>query len=90
MELDDLLFKWQQAKEQKILYEKQCEKYRTSVEKYMSKKNISTIDTKNYILSRKDTTRQQLTKKDVPIDIYNRYASRITYSTYHVKEKKDA
>jgi len=87
MELNEILSKWQKAKEQKSVYEKQCEKYRTAVERYMNKKSTNSIATDDYIVSRRDTTRQQLTKKDVPIDIFNKYASRVTYSTYHIKEK---
>lgn len=87
MELDKILYKWDKAKKQKSICEKDCEKYKDAVERYMNKKDTNNISSKNYTVSRRSTTRQTLSQKTCPPDIWNKYSNRISYMTYHIKEK---
>ena len=86
MDIDTILQKWDHAKKQNSLFEKECEKYKDAVERYMKKKDISTITGKYYTVSKRSNTRQQLSKKSVPLDIWDQYATRITYNSYYLKE----
>lgn len=88
MNIDTILKKWDEAKQNKIKYEKECELYKDAVQRYMDKKNKNTIDGTYYTVSRRSNTRQQLSKQNVPIDIWDRYATRFTYMSYHFKETK--
>ena len=38
MNIDTILEKWNHAKKQNALYEKECEKYKDAVQRYMKKK----------------------------------------------------
>ena len=86
MDIYTILQKWDHAKKQNSLFEKECEKYKDAVERYMKKKDITTITSKYYTVSKRSNTRQQLSKQSVPLDIWNKYATRITYNSYYLKE----
>ena len=88
MDLDTLLTKWDESKKRKIQCEKECEQYRSAVERFMNKKNTDTIDASNFIVSRRSTTRQSMAKSNVPLDLWNRYSTRSTFKTYNLKVKK--
>ena len=86
MDIDTILQKWTYAKKQNSLYEKECEKYKDAVERYMNKKDINIITGKYYTVSKRSNTRQQLSKQSVPLDLWNKYSTRITYNSYYLKE----
>jgi len=87
MDIDTILEKWNNAKEQKIFYEKECEKYKGAVERYMDRKEKHSINSKYYTVTRRSNTRHQISKQSVPIDIWDKYANRFTYNSYHMKKK---
>lgn len=88
MDIDTILDKWANAKKQKSLYEKECEKYKGAVERYMDKKSQNTIQAKYYNVSRRSNTRCQLSKQNVPKDIWDQYSTRFTYNSYYIKKNK--
>ena len=87
MDIDTILEKWDLAKQQKADLEKECEKYKGAVERYMNRKEKDSVSSKYYTVTRRSNTRQQLSKQRVPSDIWNRYANRFTYTSYHLKKK---
>jgi hypothetical protein len=87
MNIDTILSKWEKAKQQKLKYEKECELYKDAVQRYMDKKSKNTVDGEYYTVTRRSNTRQQLSKQNVPPEIWNKYATRITYMSYHFNEK---
>lgn len=88
MDLDTILQKWNDAKKQKNLYEKECEEYKGAVERYMNKKGKNIIQGKNYIVSRRSNTRENLSKQNVPPEIWNQYSTRFSYMSYHIENRK--
>tara|TARA_Y100000389_G_scaffold197848_1_gene233236 strand:- start:889 stop:1152 length:264 start_codon:yes stop_codon:yes gene_type:complete len=87
MNIDSLLEKWDFAKKEKALLEKDCERYKDAIERYMSKKDKDIISGENFIVSRRTNTRQQLSRQNVPPKIWERYCTRYTYKSYHLKKK---
>ena len=87
MDINSLLEKWEECKSQKTLLEKKCEKYRKSISQHMDKKELNQLVSKNYIVTRRTNTRQQLSKQNVPSDIWDRYATRFSYESIHLKKK---
>ena len=88
MDIDTILQKWDHAKKQKALYDKECDKYKDAVERYMNKKEKESIDGNYYTVTRRSNTRQTMSKDNTPIDIWNRYSNRFTYKSYYLKERK--
>lgn len=78
---------WYKAKEKVTFYEKQSEIFKQQVIEYMKNKEVETIVTTNYIVSKKSMSRDSLSKKDVPDDLWKKYAKNISYDAYYIKEK---
>lgn len=87
MNIDTLLEKWDSAKKEKSVLEKDCERYKDAIERYMNKKDKDIISGENFIVSRRTNTRQQISKQNVPPEIWERYCTRYTYKSYHLKKK---
>ena len=88
MELDDILEKWDNAKKLKLKYEKECDLYKGSIERYMNKKQLEVVNGSDFTVTKKHTTRKQLLKKSVNKEIWDKYSKRITYTTYSLKRNK--
>lgn len=86
MDLDTILEKWSYAKQQKVKHEQECDTYKGAVERYMKKKNSNVLKGKTFNVTKRTVTRQQLSKQNVPKDIWHMYATRVTYTSYHLKE----
>ena len=87
MDIDTILEKWDSAKKEKSKLEKECEMYKKAVERYMNKKEKNIVLGKIYKITRRSNTRQQLSKQNVPKEIWDRYSNRFTYFSYHLKRK---
>ena len=85
MNIDTILEKWDYAKKQKALYDKECDRYKDAVERYMDKKDRDTISGENFTVSRRSNTRQMLSKHNTPPEIWDRYSTRFTYKSYYLK-----
>lgn len=88
MDINSILQKWDHAKKQKVLYEKECERYKDAVDRYMNKKDKDCIKGDNFTVTRRNNTRQTMSKENTPIDVWNRYSRRFTYKSYYLKEHK--
>jgi hypothetical protein len=78
---------WYKAKEKVAFYEKQVDKLKQKVIEYMKEKEVESIVTTNYIVSKRVLSRDSLTKKDVPEDIWKKYARNLSYDAYYIKER---
>ena len=88
MDIDSVLQKWDYSKKQKALYDKECDRYKDAVERYMNKKDKDVINGDSFTVTRRSNTRQILSKDNTPPEIWNRYATRFTYNSYYLKEHK--
>lgn len=86
MDIDSVLQKWDYAKKQKAIYDKECDRYKDAVERYMNKKDKNFINGESFTVTRRSNTRQILSKDNTPPEIWNRYATRFTYNSYYLKE----
>jgi hypothetical protein len=87
MNIDTILDKWDNAKKQKAIYDKECDLYKDAVERYMNKKDKNIVDGDKFSVTRRSNTRQILSKENTPVEIWNRYAKRFTYMSYHLKRR---
>ena len=85
MNIDTLLEDWQDTKQKKAIYEKKCERYRKSIEKYMNKKNLTVINGKNNTVTKRTVSRYVVSKNDLPPDIWEKYSHRTTFSSFYIK-----
>jgi hypothetical protein len=78
---------WYKAKDKVAFYEKQVDKLKQKVIEYMKEKEVETIVTTNYIVSKRVLSRDSLSKKDVPEDFWKKYARNLSYDAYYIKER---
>lgn len=87
MDIDSVLQKWDDAKKKKAEVEKECDMYKEAVEKYMMKKEKNTIEGRYYTVQKRSVTREHLTKNMVPSEIWLKYSSRFSYTSYYLTKK---
>ena len=83
-----LLQKWAESKAEIADLEKKIDKYKRLANRVMDQKGDNTITTTEYKLSRKEISRTTIAKKDVPKEIWKKYARTCTYTAYYLTEKK--
>jgi len=87
-DIDRLLSNWFEAKQRISELEKKCEKYKAIADRIMNIRGEYSLKSKTLILSKHDTERQSISKKDLPKDIWNAYAKTSSFSTYRLTELK--
>ena len=85
--MDKTLEKWMKCKEKVAILEKRMEKYKTEVEQEMRRQNISEIRTRDFKVVRRSNTRKQLSKSNVPPNIWEQYATRSHYNSYYLSRQ---
>ena len=83
--IDDVIEQWEDSKKKVSYYEKQCDKYRDAIERHMNKKEVATLKSSKYTVTRRSDSREILPKQSIPVDIWSKYAKKITYYSYHIK-----
>jgi hypothetical protein len=87
-DINDLLENWNDAKKEIAELEKKCDKYKRLAERIMIAQGGSKLESSSFSLSKRNMHRQQLTRQNVPKDIWDRYATEISYPSYFLKMKK--
>jgi hypothetical protein len=87
-DINDLLENWHDTKQEIAALEKKCDKYKKLAEKIMIVTGDSKIESSSYSLSKRKMTRYQLTKQNVPKEIWDKYSVEISYPSYYLKQKK--
>ena len=88
IEIKDLLQKWADAKTEIAELEKNIEKYKRVVNRFMDQKGNNTITSSKFTLLRKEMSRSTMSKKNVPTEIWNKYSRPCTYKAYYISKIK--
>lgn len=88
---NEMIAKFIEAKQKIAEWEKRHEKYKTQIEEYMRDRDLTTIDHTNddisYQIKKLIMNRETLCKKDVPVDIWERYSKSTRYTMIRVDKK---
>ncbi len=87
-EIKDLVKKWYESKRKASEYEKLAEKTRDLIVSYMEEKSLDTIKTDDYVVTKKSMSRNFLTKKDMPDEIWQKYSTNKTFDTYYIRLRR--
>ena len=82
--IDDILENWYNAKNQITKLENDIILYKKKCDLIMDKKNIDVIVNKTYVLKKKEMNRTTISKKDLPIDIFNRYSKESFCNAFYI------
>jgi len=87
-DVDILLNRWNETREQISELEKKLEKYKRYAEKIMNETRSDELSNEVYILTRRDMSRTTLSKDDVPSEIWAKYSRNIKYPMYTLRKRK--
>jgi hypothetical protein len=87
-DIDNLLSKWYETKQEIALLEKKCDKYKKVAEKVMVNTNKNIINNGIYSLQKKNITKNTISKGDLPIDIWNKFSKNTNYSAFYISKIK--
>jgi hypothetical protein len=88
-DIDTLLDKWYNIKQEIALLEKKCDKFKKYAERIMNDKDVNLLSNSVYSLTKREMNRSVLLKEDIPRDIWNKYSKSISYPMYVIKKKKE-
>ncbi len=88
MSTNDTIEKYLQTKEMIKSLEKKAEKYKSILEKTLSKEGTTRLKTDAWIIESQEITTHRMTKANVPKDIWLKYAQPSSYSVLKISENK--
>ena len=87
IDINTLLSRWNKAKQEKQVIDQKIERYKRAIEKIMLRENTNIIHGDNFIVKKRQQSRDTLTQQDLPEDLWKKYARRIKYNAYYLTEK---
>jgi len=87
-DISALLERWSDAKAEIAEIEKRIEKYKRLAMRVMNNQNNDVISSAYYTLKRKQISRYTISKRDVPENVWDKYAKPCSYSAYYLSENK--
>jgi len=88
-DIENLLSKWHEAKQEIAVLEKKIEKYKAVATNLMDKNNIDVLTSSNFVLNRKEQNRTTISRKDLPEEIWNRYCKELFYNVFYISKKTE-
>lgn len=87
-DIDTLVDKWTDTKQEIASLEKKLEKYKKYAEHLMKKTNTSELKGTSYTIKRHDLCRSVMSKDDVPKEVWTKYSRNINYNMFTIKKNK--
>ena len=86
-DIANLLQRWHADKAQIAASEQRIEKYKRLANKILNNIGKDTVSSANYALRRSQISRTTIAKRDVPVQVWEKYARSCTYPAYYLTEK---
>lgn len=86
--IDEILNKWYKAKEEILILEKDCEKYKSIIINNMDSKGEDEIIGKNYYVKRNIICKKTISKNNIPSNIWDLYSKSSVYPLFQIKKRK--
>jgi len=83
-----LVDKWYSTKQEIAKLEKKCDDYKEVLDRLMVKLDTDRLEGSDMCLKKTRVTKALLTKKDVPPEVWDKYATTTTYTTYTFSKRK--
>ena len=84
----DLLEKWKEVEEKKKIYEARSKKYKNRIRQLLKKKGVSSLKCEGWSVKISSFIRSMITKKNVPEDVWEKYAVSIHQENVLIKPPK--
>ena len=86
-DIDELLKKWYDTKQEISLLEAKCEKFKKYADKIMKDANTHVLSNSIFTLQKKEMSRTSISKKNMPSELWNKYSTTSTFNTYNLTKK---
>ena len=86
-DIDELLKKWYDTKQEISLLEAKCEKFKKYADKIMKDSNTHVLSNSMFTLQKKEMSRSSISKKNMPSELWNKYSTTSTFNTYNLTKK---
>jgi predicted RNase H-like nuclease (RuvC/YqgF family) len=83
-DINNLLESWSNAKAEITKLEKKIEKYKRLANIIMDGQSENSVSSESFTLKRKELSRNTISKKDVPKDIWDKYSNTSSFSCYYL------
>lgn len=84
-----LIEEWYYFKKKVKDIESKLDECKESVITYMERNDIDTLKTDDYIVKKYEMERENITKKDLPSDLWEKYSRKTTTKMYKINLRKD-
>lgn len=85
-DIDGLLEKWKSTKTQISKLEKDLEKYKKYAEQIMNMNNSNVVKGSKYKVTKKNSSRQFISKKNLPKELWNKYSTKTNFTSYYLSK----
>lgn len=82
--LDD----WYKAKLTIKSLEKRIERHKKILNRYMDVRRVNSVSNNDYVLVRRVSTRETVSKKDMSPELWNRFAKKTRFPSFYVSKKR--
>lgn len=86
--IEETIDKFLETRDKLADLEKKHEKYRKTIEEYMTSQGLGEIKHNDLILKKSLSTRETVSKKDLPAEIWEKYSKLSRYTMITVKKDK--
>lgn len=83
--ISETLKNWYETKQQINKLQKEQDRYKEIINNYMAHKDTNIIKTKYFSVNKRNNTRESVSKKDIPPDLWRRVCNRSTYHSLILK-----
>ena len=87
-DISDLLQHWEKTKAQISELEAKLEKYKLLATRIMSQNNTDTLTDGYYTLKKRNLSRENISRADIPKEIWKKYAKSFTYPAFYLSKQK--
>ena len=87
-DIEQIIQLWYEAKRTQNNLDKQINQYRNYIEKYMDTNGLDKMNLNNIVLKRTLQTRENITRSDIPTDVWQKYKKETIFYTYYITPSK--
>jgi hypothetical protein len=80
--LENILYKWDEAKKTLESLEEKIKKYKLIITKEMNNKDTDKLSIGDYTVTRRRNTRTYVSKETLPANIWKEYSTRCSYDAF--------
>jgi hypothetical protein len=89
MNIGQILKDWNYAKKKADEIEEEISKYKKLIAKEMNSREVNKLTEDCFTVSRRRISKSYLTKDSVPVDIWNKYATKCAFDAYFLTKEKE-